>query len=122
VINDLPRGGFTRRARYRDDFVTGLPAIFSREVAECSNGILDFKQALAGGLFRVDIFADDGTNGAFCEGVCHVIMPVEILAGDSEEAVTRFNGSRVRAYADEARNVVPAAQISKLRSYYCYQI
>lgn len=99
VINDLPSGCFTRRACYCNDFVASPPAIFSCHLTERSDCILDFKQAFAGKVFSIDIFADDGTDSAFCEGVADVIVPVEILAGNSKKAVARFSGPRVRAYA-----------------------
>ena len=115
VIDDLPRGCFTRRARYRNDFVTGLPAIFSGQLTECSDCILDFKQALAGGFFLIDIFADNGTNGAFYKGVGDVIVAIEILAGNREKAVAGFCGSRVGTYAGEETSLVAPLDFARGR-------
>ena len=122
VMSNLPCCCFTRRACYRDDFITGLPAIFSGQLTERYNGILDLKQALSGRFFLVDVFADNRTNGAFCEGIANVIVPVEILARDRKKAVARFCRSRVRAYAGEGGGVVLRARSRKLSSCYCYQM
>jgi hypothetical protein len=97
-MDDLSNSGLADGASDGDDSEVHQSTKSGGEVAEGFYGIGHLQQAIARGI---NIPADDGANGSFCEGVINVIVAVEIIAGESKEAIASLDSSRVGAYTYE---------------------
>ena len=98
MIDYLPYGGLADGAGDGNNLEIHQSAIFSSEVTESFYGIIYLQQAKAGGI---NIPVDDGANSTFSEGVINIVVAIEIIAGEGEEAIAGLDSSRIGTYTYE---------------------
>jgi hypothetical protein len=90
VIDDLPGSGLAHRARYRNHFESGLPAIFSGEVAEGFDRVINSKEAFIRNFFFINVSTDNSTCGAFSESLADIIMAIKVVTSYRKKTISRL--------------------------------
>ena len=115
MIGDLPYGGLADRAGYCNNLEGALSAVSSGKIAKGFYCVIDHEYGSIRKSTVFDFPANYSTDSTFGESIRHVVVTVEIIAGDSKETVAGFNSSRISTYAGEiivTRDSVLVARIS----------
>jgi hypothetical protein len=123
MMGDLPCRCFAYRAGYCNHLEATLSTVFYGKITESFYSIANLEYTIAGNFFTFDILADHGTGSTFGKGISYIIVTIEIVAGNSEEAITDLSSSRVGTYAGEIRFSILDARYSIrwMRFYYLGQ-
>jgi hypothetical protein len=117
----LPYGGLADRAGYCDNLEDALSTVLAGKIAKGFYRIIDHEYGFIGKAAVLDFPANYSADGTFGESIGHVFVTIEIIAGDSEEAITGLDSSRISTYAGEEKLLV-AGLWSLMCFYYTGQV